>query len=135
MIIKDGEPIPVDDVKAKKIRIVGTAKYGSVNFSCQTGDSHHYYWVSAELIKAMLEKNYIVYEQSATEGEPDIILTLDNYNKPTGGYVITDDQIPGLSVVPNIELEVARTHEAEKEEFLRRKGMNIKAQQDELINS
>jgi hypothetical protein len=135
MIIKDGEPIPVDDVKAKKIRTIGIAKHGSVNFRCQTGDSHHYYWVSAELIKTMLERNYIVYEQSATEGEPDIILTLDNYNKPTGGYVITDDQIPGLSVVPNIELEVARTHDAEKEEFLRRKGMSIKAQQDELINS
>ena len=135
MIIKDGEPIPVDDVKAKKIRTVGIARNGSVNFRCQTGDSHHYYWVSAELIKTMLERNYIVYEQSATEGEPDIILTLDNYDKPTGGYVITDDQIPGLSVVPNIELEVSRTHDAEKEEFLRRKGMNIKAQQDKLINS
>ena len=137
-IRKDGAPDPEEDVVAKYVRTLAFARSSNANFRGMTGNSHWYYLVSVELIKTMLERNFLVYERLETpleDGTTEVQLTLDNYNKPTGGIIITEDMAAQLDIIPDIELEVSRVHDSEMEEYLRLKGLEIKRQQDDMSES
>jgi len=134
-IVKNNDkPDPVRVIAAKYIRTVVFAKSSNINFRGNTGISHEYHLASIDLIKSMLERHFIIYEKLA-DGSGEIQLNLENYNKNLGGEIIYEDQSASFDIIPNFELQVAKQYARELEEHLRRKGLEIKRQQDEISGS
>lgn len=117
----------MSEIKAKFVRTVAPAGV-SINFTGICGNSHHYYAVDISLIKLMLERGVLVYEkleEPAEDGSTEVLLTLDNYNTDLDGQEISSSEV----IVPNIEKQIQDTHTAERTEFLREKGLEIKDKQ------
>lgn len=117
------------EIKAKMIRTVCPAGV-SINFVGMCGDSHFPFPVSITLIKTMIERGVLVYEQISAqeEGEEptELLLTMENYDQDNGGEEIPE----GANIVPDIELEVKTRHDQERQDFLTNKGLEIKERQE-----
>lgn len=116
------------DIQAKMVRTLIPAGV-TVNFVGNAGNSYHAYPISTSLIGKMIERGVLVYEQLEEEdenGQTEVLLTSDTYTAATEGAVeVSSDTI----IIPDFEQEIIDKHNAEYEELLAEKGLNIKEKQ------
>ena len=104
------------------------------NYIANTGNSYHAYPVSTSLIKKMIDRGVLVYEQLAEEnekGETEVLLDSDTYSSTTTGAVTVGSD---TLIIPDIEQEIINRHAAEYEELLKEKGLAIKDKQTSISN-
>ena len=118
------------DIQAKMVRTLSPAGV-SIGYQAYCGDSHWPQACPITLIKKMIDRGVLVYEQIPATKDTDateLLLTLENYDQDNGGEEVPED----ANIIPDLELEVETRHAAERQEWLTNKGLEIKDRQDTL---
>lgn len=118
------------DIQAKMVRTLSPAGV-SIGYQAYCGDSHWPQACPITLIKKMIDRGVLVYEQIPATEDTDateLLLTLENYDQDNGGAEVPED----ANIIPDLELEVETRHAAERQEWLTNKGLEIKERQDNL---
>lgn len=120
------------DIDAKYVRTLAPAG-STANFTSIAGNSHRYFWLSIDLIEALLEQGIKVFEKLKVQdanGNSEIELTLQNFNSNNNGIEYDDNEV----VVKDHEAIRAKELKESKEEDLKNIGLEIKKAMDKRMS-